>query len=39
MKITILETIKTKDTIYRKEKEAYLIRKFNTYNRGMNKSQ
>jgi len=38
LKITILEKMKTNNIIYRKERESYLIRKFNTFNRGMNKS-
>ena len=35
MKIIILEK---KDLFYRKEREQYLIRKFNTYRNGMNRS-
>ena len=38
LKITILEQMKTDSTLYRKERESYLIRKFDSYNRGMNKS-
>ena len=38
LKITILEKMKTDSTLYRKERESYLIRKFDSYNRGMNKS-
>ena len=38
LKVTVLERIRINNTIYRKEREAYLIRKFNTYNKGMNKS-
>ena len=29
---------RVRQSLYGKEKEAYLIRKFNTYNKGMNKS-
>ena len=36
-KTCILEKMKQTDTIYRKEREAYLIRKFNTFNKGINK--
>ena len=35
--ITILEQINKKDESYRKEREKYLIRKFNTFYRGLNK--
>lgn len=35
--ITILEKMKNSDEDYRKERESYLIRKFNTYNNGLNK--
>ena len=37
LKVCILEKIKQSDTLYRKEREAYLIRKFNTFNKGINK--
>ena len=37
MSITVLEKVKKKDIFYRKERESYLIRKFNTYYQGMNK--
>ena len=37
MKFIILEKVKHKDTIYREEREKYLIKKFGTYHRGMNK--
>ena len=36
MKITVLEKVKKKDTQYRKEREKFLIRKFNTFYKGMN---
>ena len=39
MKIVILEKVQKHDTFYRKEREKYLIRKFNTYNKGMNGNQ
>ena len=38
MMITILEKVKSNDEIYRKEREKYHIRIFNTYYKGMNKS-
>ena len=38
MVITILEQISSTDPLYRKERERYLIRKFNSYNNGLNKS-
>ena len=37
MNILILEKVKVNDTLYRKEREQYLIRKFNTFYNGMNK--
>ena len=37
LRITILEQIKNTNPLYRKEREKYHIRKFNTYYRGMNK--
>ena len=36
MTIKILEKVKIRDTLYRKEREKYLIRKFNSYYNGMN---
>ena len=36
MTITILEKVKLSDTLYRKEGEKYIIRKFNSYYNGMN---
>ena len=36
--ITILEKVKVNDTQYRKEREKYLIKKFDTYYNGMNKN-
>ena len=38
MKFTVLEIVKKTDPLYRKEREAYHIRKFNTYHNGMNRS-
>ena len=38
MSIFILEQIPSTDRLYRKERERYLIRKFDTYNDGLNKS-
>ena len=37
LSITILERVKTNDDLYRKEREKYHIRKFNTYYKGLNK--
>ena len=37
LQITVLQQIKKKDNAYRKEREEYLIRKFNTVYKGMNK--
>ena len=37
MKISILEKVKQKNAIYRKERETYLIRKFNSFYKGLNK--
>ena len=37
MKIAIIEKVKKPDTFYRKEREKYHIRKFNTFYEGMNK--
>ena len=36
--ITILEKVKKVNTTYRKEREKYLIRKFNTHYAGMNRT-
>ena len=36
LSITILEQVKKKDDLYRKEREKYFIRKFNTFYRGLN---
>jgi len=37
MKVTVLEQVFKSDPEYRKERESYLIRKFNTYYQGMNR--
>ena len=37
MKIGILEQVKKNDQDYRKERERYLIQKFNTFYNGMNR--
>ena len=39
MKIQILEQVKFKNEQYRKERESYLINKFNTYYNGLNRQQ
>ena len=39
MKATILEQVKVNDDIYRKEREKYLINKFDTYYNGLNQQQ
>ena len=36
MTATVLEKVKSQDIYYRKERESYLIRKFNTFHRGLN---
>ena len=37
MKVIALEQVRSRDPLYRKERESYLIRKFNTYYKGMNR--
>ena len=37
LSITILEKVKKNDDLYRKEREKYFIRKFNTFYRGLNR--
>ena len=37
LKVTILEQTNTKDEDYRKEREKYFIRRFDTFNRGINR--
>ena len=39
MKATILEQVKYNDETYRKEREAYLINKFNTFYNGLNQQK
>ena len=36
MTVTILEKVKSSDDLYRKEREKYFIRKFNTFYKGLN---
>ena len=37
--ITILEQVKYQDKEYRKERESYFIRKFNTFYKGINRQK
>ena len=37
MSVTILEKVKYRDELYRREREKYLINKFDTFKNGMNK--
>ena len=37
LKVIILEQVKNKSDVYRKEREKYLIAKFNTYYKGINR--
>ena len=37
MKVMVIEKVKINDESYRKERESYHIRKFNTYYRGINR--
>jgi hypothetical protein len=37
MKVTGIELVKKIDTQYRKERESYLIRKYNSYYQGINR--
>ena len=37
LKITILEQVRYNDDAYRKEREKYFIRRFDTFNRGINR--
>ena len=39
LKITVLEVVKKKDDLYRKEREKYFIRQFNTFYDGLNRQQ
>ena len=36
MTVSIIEKVKKKDIMYRKESESYFIRKFNNLHKGMN---
>jgi hypothetical protein len=37
--VTILEKVRSNDDMYRRERERYFIRKFNTYYKGLNRQQ
>jgi hypothetical protein len=37
LSIVILEKVRSSDDMYRKEREKYFIRKFNTYYKGLNR--
>ena len=37
LQVTVLEKVKKNNTLYRKEREEYFIRKFNTFHNGINK--
>ena len=37
LKISVIELVKKRSDIYRKEREDFFIRKFNTYNEGLNR--
>ena len=37
LQVTVLEQVKKNNTLYRKEREEYFIRKFNTFHNGINK--
>ena len=37
MTVTILEKVRSSDDLYRKEREKYFIRKFNTFYKGLNR--
>ena len=39
MKTTVLEQVKKHDELYRKEREHFYIRKFDTFHKGMNKQK
>ena len=38
MTLTVLERVKSSDDMYRKEREKYFIRKFNTYYKGLKRT-
>ena len=37
LRITVLEKVRSDDDFYRKEREKYFIRKFNTFYKGLNR--
>ena len=37
--VTILEKVRSNDDLYRRERERYFMRKFNTYYKGLNRQQ
>ncbi len=37
LKVIIIEKVKKYETVYRREREHYLIKKFNTYHHGFNR--
>ena len=37
LRITVLEKVRSDDDLYRKEREKYFIRKFNTFYKGLNR--
>ena len=37
LSITVLEKVRSDDDLYRKEREKYFIRKFNTFYKGLNR--
>ena len=37
MKVSIIEQVKYNSDLYRKEREDFYIRRFNTYNEGLNR--
>ena len=39
MSITVIEQTKNNNKQYRKERESFFIRKFNTYHKGMNRQK
>ena len=39
MKATVIEQVKKQSDVYRKERESFFIRKFDTYYAGLNKKQ
>ena len=39
LKITVIKQVKRQTDIYRKEREEYFVKKFNTYHAGMDRKQ